>query len=488
MIGNGWFERMAGDHICAHCCLFGSPRDAPRYRDKDSARSIPRRGLVFFVIISAFASSIGGWLAAGEAGGADPFYPQLLDEGTYAYRSGDLVNASECLRIAAFGVLDDRPRLAACYLYLALVYHQLKIPEMAARYVRSLSTMQASDVLSGGAVPPEVLRSYDAIARIYDRPDQPGGAGGSLATPPTARNGADLEAEIESMREAIKKDPSNSENYLLLSDRLHQLRKTDDACDVLDGLLKRDPRNGRAHLELGKLMVEKKKYYDAVIDLCKAAEHLPEEVEAWFALGIAYVELKDMPHAQQCFSKALRINSDYKDLRARADRVDAFMVAQHDKAMALHDRAMKEASLSRRVDILKQALELAPKEPRILTALSNAHADRHEYEAAASTLEACIAIQPEKGELYVRAADLWTREGDLQKALAVLRNTQRIESAIVEVQYQTGRLLLQEKRYPEAVVELRKVISADPRYKDAQRLYDMAQRSGPSSPSRPGGT
>ncbi|HVT18480.1 MAG TPA: hypothetical protein VHQ90_20170 [Thermoanaerobaculia bacterium] len=51
---------------------------------------------------------------------ADPFYLDLLRDGTQAYARGDFATAAKELRLACFGLLDDPPQLASCLTRLAL--------------------------------------------------------------------------------------------------------------------------------------------------------------------------------------------------------------------------------------------------------------------------------------------------------------------------------------------------------------------------------
>ena len=99
--------------------------------------------------------------AEGE-GGPDPFYLKLLDEGLGLYRSGSLAEAAECLRIAAFGLLDDEPKLGVCYVYEAAILCQLKAPDQSSKYVGLVNSLKDPNLISATRFPPEVLRAFKA--------------------------------------------------------------------------------------------------------------------------------------------------------------------------------------------------------------------------------------------------------------------------------------------------------------------------------------
>jgi tetratricopeptide (TPR) repeat protein len=75
-----------------------------------------RRGFPAAVAAAAFAAL----LLAPAARAADPFYLELLRDGTHAYDRGDFAVAARTLRLACFGMLDDPKALAACLARLAL--------------------------------------------------------------------------------------------------------------------------------------------------------------------------------------------------------------------------------------------------------------------------------------------------------------------------------------------------------------------------------
>jgi hypothetical protein len=71
------------------------------------------------VFLAALAAA-GMLLCATGAHATDPFYLELLRDGTHAYDRGDFAVAARTLRLACFGMLDDPKALAACLARLAL--------------------------------------------------------------------------------------------------------------------------------------------------------------------------------------------------------------------------------------------------------------------------------------------------------------------------------------------------------------------------------
>ncbi len=407
--------------------------------------------------------------AEGE-GGPDPFYLKLLDEGLGLYRSGSLAEAAECLRIAAFGLLDDEPKLGVCYVYEAAILCQLKAPDQSSKYVGLVNSLKDPNLISATRFPPEVLRAFKA-AQDATR-TQAASSSPRAAFNPSAPSlpSEDVELEIASLKKRIKADPSNIHNYFDIA-AIHMSRRNfKDARDALRNIIKVDPKNGKAYLELGRVEMAENRHLEAATSLVNAAKLIPDEIEVWYLLGISYTQLKDMTEAQVAFNAATRINSNYKDLAPRVSEVGAYLSTQGKKATELYQKAMDEVHPPRRASMLKEAMRYAPKELRILLALSNSYADMGKHEDAAKTIETAISIQPEDGNLYVRAADLWIRAGDEQRALNVIRRGEKIKSAIANVKYEIGIIYYKQKKYKEASVAFRAVLDMDQNYKDARAL------------------
>ncbi len=83
-----------------------------------------RGGVGALLLAAAMLAAAAGVLGLAGAPAAraatDPFYLDLMRDGTQAYDRGDYATAAKQLRLACFGVLDDPERLAGCLTRLAL--------------------------------------------------------------------------------------------------------------------------------------------------------------------------------------------------------------------------------------------------------------------------------------------------------------------------------------------------------------------------------
>lgn len=82
-------------------------------------KSMPNR-LRRLALTLALAAAVAGTAPGAAAGATDPFYADLLREGSHAYDRGDFPAAARHLRLACFGLLEEPQPLADCLVRLAL--------------------------------------------------------------------------------------------------------------------------------------------------------------------------------------------------------------------------------------------------------------------------------------------------------------------------------------------------------------------------------
>lgn len=92
--------------------------------------------------------------------------------------------------------------------------------------------------------------------------------------------------------------------------------KHDDAARVLDEILIQDEKNSLALYLLGSIALEKNAYGTAQVLLQRAVKSDPTAEWAWHNLGIAYKASQNMKKAEQCYRKALMLNSKRSDTLA----------------------------------------------------------------------------------------------------------------------------------------------------------------------------
>lgn len=90
----------------------------------------------------------------------DPFYLRLLEEGKTLYGQGKIAEAVKNLEIAAFGLIEDRPRLLEVYVYLVMGYYRLRDIERAAFFLSEIERLDLKPDLSSAKLTPSIYGEF----------------------------------------------------------------------------------------------------------------------------------------------------------------------------------------------------------------------------------------------------------------------------------------------------------------------------------------
>lgn len=111
---------------------------------------------------------------------ADPFYISLLNEGKQQYAAGKLDDALESLKLAEFGLLDERDQVPELYYYYSLVqFKKGQMGETQALLDKMKLALGVSDLNKVGK-PREIEGEIAVMLRSLDYLKQPGAKPGML--------------------------------------------------------------------------------------------------------------------------------------------------------------------------------------------------------------------------------------------------------------------------------------------------------------------
>lgn len=282
-----------------------------------SKRIVP--SIIIFLIFSLFNAKIN---FAQTSEQIDPFYQKLFEEGKYFYNNADYSMAIENFEIAFFGFLDNEPKLLECYIYLIVCHYQVKNSEKSRYFLNEIKKLNLQEYLKNIKPPKDLLDKYYEVASYFSRLEPKT----VTPSPPTSKAKKSypeieslsskemLEAEIERLKETIKKDKKNSSAYFRLSAVYINLNKIKEGKSVLEDLIKVDPKNGNAYFQLGKILTFEGKTHEAITRFQKAASFLQNDIELYYELGKVYYRLKNYQKAKQEFLKVQEINKTYKNI------------------------------------------------------------------------------------------------------------------------------------------------------------------------------
>lgn len=105
--------------------------------------------------------------------------------------------------------------------------------------------------------------------------------------------------------------PSDYVTYFKISTLLKELGKKDEAIQMLKILVKRKPELVEANKMLAELLLEEKKYKQAITIYVQAIKYDPNDAQMYYDLGIAYSRMNEFSLAKECFKKAVEEDSNY---------------------------------------------------------------------------------------------------------------------------------------------------------------------------------
>ena len=193
-------------------------------------------------------------LGTGLTQAADPFYTNLLRDGTGARARGDLEAAIEDLRIACFGLLDEPPLLAQCLVELALAQAGAgQSGEFERSIDRLLQVEEQFEGYSQAGLAVDARQQFEDL--LYRRVD-PARLDGIAAFAPLSERrkmdalaaaGPDQRRVI--LQERLASDPANAQWLRMLADLETAQRQPTAAVPHLSALLALTPSDALLQCE-----------------------------------------------------------------------------------------------------------------------------------------------------------------------------------------------------------------------------------------------
>jgi tetratricopeptide (TPR) repeat protein len=253
------------------------------------------------------------------------------------------------------------------------------------------------------------------------------------------------EEAVEWVNKLIALNPKDIEARALLANLYSIMDRFDEAIGMYQSILAEDPQNFNVRLLLGGLYARLRDYEKAQAVLEKLTELNPDSYAGFYYLAKLYQEMRLFDKASEAFEKALALNWSP-------------MLAQ--EAAELY---VQEKQYSQAIAIYKQILAEDPSDERARSFLAN----------------------------------VYFRQGEIEKALAEMEKLREISASPDKVELAICRILLDADRRPEGVIRLKALLKRDPHSDAARALLILAyyqqgdlagtkkllRQVGPSSPA-----
>lgn len=270
-----------------------------------------------------------------------------------------------------------------------------------------------------------------------------------------ALEGGDAKRALELFKQAMEKAPKDPRPHYL-SGAAHQALGDGKAAErAFRGALALDPQLAEVRAELGALLVEQRRFPDAVVELKRATQDQPTLSEAWYNLGQANLAQKACPDALAAFKKVTDLD---------ANGVDGWInrsVAE--RRCKVLDAAQASAS---------QAVKIAPKSPEARLNLGLVYSDLGKYDDAAAALTVATQLKPESATAWWSLGLAEQRRKKVDAAIAALSKARELSPSPARVS-DLGVAYRDKGDLAKAESLFREALAKEPRYTPAR--WHLAQ-------------
>ena len=138
---------------------------------------------------------------------------------------------------------------------------------------------------------PNSIKTHKLLAEIYEK------EGG-------------IRKAIDEYNKVIELDKNDYDTQYKVSYLLNDLKRKDEAVEILNNILNNKPEYLEATNLLGEILCEQQKYKEAVSVYASAIRYNPNNYELYYNLGLVYTMLNDFQSAKEYYDKAAQINHE----------------------------------------------------------------------------------------------------------------------------------------------------------------------------------
>ena len=289
--------------------------------------------------------------------------------------------------------------------------------------------------------------------------------------------------------ESKVQDPPKDQQESLVN--LYSQRQLQQVLERAEVLLKQFPNSGflynisgAVYKGLGKLDASVKAYN-------KAIAINPDYAEAYYGMGITFIEQGKLEEAIEAYKKVLSLKPDYADaynnigaaLQEKGELDEA--IEAYNKALAIKpDYAeaynnmgitfIEQGKLEEAIEAYNKALSIKPDYAEAYNNIGNALKEQGELEEAIEAYNKTLSIKPDSDVAYYNMGIALQAQGKLVEALAAYKKTLSINPDNAVVYNNMGNALAEHGRLAEATDAFGKALNINPDYAEAYNNMGIA--------------
>ncbi|MCZ7646523.1 MAG: tetratricopeptide repeat protein [Planctomycetota bacterium] len=290
-------------------------------------------------------------------------------------------------------------------------------------------------------------KALETAQKLLSRKDS--GAGYLLVGRSLAAQGKTDEA-LKALKKAYDLEPENSEVLISLADVYLSLGQPQEAQKVFSDVLEKSPKNLAALIGQGRVRLREGQLPEAALSFSAALQIDGENVPAKIGLAACKALRKEFDEAVKLSEDVLR----YENRSAQAYGLEGY-------ALLLKG---DPADLPKALDKIEQSLRENPNDPRMV-ALKAVALDRDAYasqvagkdaeagtkrQQAVQLLGDLAAMDPQDDVLQYLLAEMYFRQGDLERAYAGFKRTVQLAPRFAPTHRAVGAVALRMQKWQEA--------------------------------------
>lgn len=203
-------------------------------------------------------------------------------------------------------------------------------------------------------------------------------------------------------------------------------------------------------------------------NLQAAIQRSPFDYKLRLALGLAYLDLNDFPHALEAFQDGVRLGPNSSE-------------AHNWVGVAL----MEKSDLPGAVAEFRKAVTLDPQNARAYTNLGSSLSHMGENDQAIAAFKKALALKPNSPAIDLDLGLAFRQKGDLNSALVHLRRVVKSEPNNATFQYELGQTLRQNGDLAGAVSAFERAVEINPEQQEAYYALGQALKQQSAAAQKP---
>lgn len=390
----------------------------------------------------------------------DPFYTKLMAQGERSFLEGRFQDAVEELKVAVFGLGEDKTLKGKAHVYMGLAHYRLKNTEECERELRLAESMFGEEGYNNLEIDQAWRREMEEVLGYFQIAGRTGESQLGLPEAPERevvpekvvpekeevqdirdRSVQPAKDPVERLEDQIKAKPQETSAYYELYDLYREKEEASKARKTLEKLVKKNPFEINGFYMLGLIHYQARKYNDAMKNFTKISELATRvDVEEETRMqALAYLILST--HLKGDREEAVDIASQSEPLLTE-DRINALDLKTGERARLVRimedGRLEGEAKrLESRIKSLQNRIKAMPQEVGRYYELYEIYRDLKDTEEAKKTIQNLLKRNPYEMEGHFLLAKLEYRErqykGVLKSCRKILEapDTARVEHSMI---------------------------------------------------------